>query len=210
MVGRVVCRGFPRCGARLAKWRADRSGSAAIEFAIVALPFLMLLFGTISVSLYYFTTFTVENAVWMASRAIRTGQFQQGQGAYAGYATNEDRKKAFKKALCDKAPAYLDCNKAVVLVQSNNGGFSSIAPPACATNGTLLTKPTLSSTRAAPIPSSWSPCATVELRHEAAVPSAHCHTERRLTADSGLRRIPFRTVPERLMRTLLTMLCEKM
>lgn len=137
MVGRVVCRGFPRWSARLAKWRADRSGSAAIEFAIVALPFLMLLFGTISVSLYYFTTFTVENAVWMASRSIRTGQFQQGQGAYAGYATNEDRKKAFKKALCDKAPAYLDCSKAVVLVQSNNGGFSSIAPPACATNGTL-------------------------------------------------------------------------
>jgi Flp pilus assembly protein TadG len=136
MLRRVVCRGFPRWGARLAKWRGDRSGSAAIEFAIVALPFLMLLFGTISVSIYYFTTFTVENAVFQASRAIRTGQFQQGQGAYAGQTTNEDRKKAFKQALCNKA--LIDCNKAVVVVQSNNGGFGSIAPPACATNGTMV------------------------------------------------------------------------
>jgi Flp pilus assembly protein TadG len=137
MMGRVVCRGFPRWGARLAEWRADRSGSAAVEFALIALPFLMLLFGTISIAIYYFTTFTVENAVWMASRAIRTGQFQQGQGAYAGYTTNEDRKKAFKKALCDKAPVYLDCNRAVVQVQSNSG-FGSIAPPACAKDGTLV------------------------------------------------------------------------
>jgi Flp pilus assembly protein TadG len=123
---------------RLANWRSDRSGSAAIEFAIVALPFLMLIFGTLSVCIYYFTTFTVENAVWQASRAIRTGQFQQGQGAYAGYATNEDRKRAFKEALCNKAPAFLDCNKAVVLVQSNSGGFGSIAPPACANNKSLI------------------------------------------------------------------------
>jgi Flp pilus assembly protein TadG len=135
MAGRLVCRGFPRAGARLATWRADRSGSAAIEFAIVALPFMMLLFGTISVAIYYFTTFTVENAVFQASRAIRTGQFQQGQGAYA-QPTNEDRKKAFKQALCNKA--LIDCSKAVVLVQSNNGGFGSIAPPACATNGTMV------------------------------------------------------------------------
>ena len=62
----------------------DESGFTAVEFAIVAMPFVMLLFGILSVCLYFFTNFTMENAVWQAARAIRTGQFQQGQGAYAG------------------------------------------------------------------------------------------------------------------------------
>ena len=62
------------------RWQADQSGFTAVEFAIVAMPFVMLLFGTISVCLFYFTTFTMENAVWQASRGIRTGQFQQGVG----------------------------------------------------------------------------------------------------------------------------------
>jgi len=123
---------------QLRRWRADQSGVTAIEFGIVAMPFIMLLFGTISVCLFFFTTFTMENAVWQASRSIRTGQFQQGQGGYSGLATAEDRKKAFKTALCAKSPAYVDCNKAVVLVQSNSGGFGSITQPVCATDGTII------------------------------------------------------------------------
>jgi Flp pilus assembly protein TadG len=133
-----VLRGRERLRRKTARWRSDQSGFTAVEFAIVALPFVMLLFGTISVSLFYFTTFTMENAVWMAGRGIRTGQFQQGQGIYTGIATNEDRKKAFKQALCAKAPGYIDCNKVVVLVQSNSGGFGSITPPVCATDGEMI------------------------------------------------------------------------
>lgn len=123
---------------RLRRWRSDQSGFTAVEFAIVAMPFLMLLFGTISVCLFYFTNFTMENAVWMASRGIRTGQFQQGEGSYNGIKSDEDRKKAFKQALCAKAPSYIDCNKVVVLVQSNSGGFGSITQPVCAKDGTII------------------------------------------------------------------------
>lgn len=122
---------------RLRRWRADQSGFTAVEFAMVAMPFVMLLFGTLSVCLFYFTTFTIENAVWQASRGVRTGQFQQGVGAYATAPTAEDRKKAFKAALCAKSPGYVDCSKFVVFVQSNSGGFGSITQPACATDGTM-------------------------------------------------------------------------
>jgi len=137
-VARYVLGPHLRMRRELRRWRADQSGFTAIEFAMVALPFLMLLFGTISVSLFYFTTFTMENAVWMASRSVRTGQFQQGEGAYAGMATAEDRKKAFKQALCAKAPGYIDCNKAIVMVQSNAGGFGNIVRPVCAADGTII------------------------------------------------------------------------
>ena len=73
--------------------RNDERGSAAVEFAIVALPFLLLLVGLISISLYFFTNFTMESAVLNAARAIRTGQLQQGQGAYSGMTTNDDKRR---------------------------------------------------------------------------------------------------------------------
>jgi Flp pilus assembly protein TadG len=129
-----------RVGARLAGWRGDESGASAVEFAIIGLPFLMLLFGLLSVCLYFFTNFTMESAAWQAARAIRTGQLQQGQGSYTGKTTNEDRKIAFRAALCAKVPSYLDCNsKAVVIVQSN-ASFSGIVEPQCASSGTLTSQ----------------------------------------------------------------------
>ena len=122
----------------LRRWRRDNSGATAIEFGILALPFVMLLVGILSVCLYYFTNFSIENAAWQAARAIRTGQLQQSQGSYSTALTNADRKTAFKKAMCNLAPPFLDCNnKAVVIVQSNSS-FAGITQPSCANNGVLI------------------------------------------------------------------------
>ncbi|HEU0061055.1 MAG TPA: TadE/TadG family type IV pilus assembly protein [Hyphomicrobiaceae bacterium] len=126
----------------LRRWQAAQSGATAIEFGMVALPFVLLLFGILSVCLYFFTTFTLENAVWQAARAIRTGQVQQSQGDYTAATTNDDRKKLFKKAMCAKAPSFFNClGKAVVIVQSN-ANFGSIVEPKCATNGVMAEEAT--------------------------------------------------------------------
>ena len=110
----------------VARWQAEQSVATAIEFGMVALPFVCLLFGIFSVCRCFFTTFTLENAVWQAARAIRTGQVQQSQGDYTVATPNDDRKKLFKKAMCAKAPSFFDClGKAVVIVQSN-ANFGSI------------------------------------------------------------------------------------
>ena len=103
----------------LRRLRKDDSGMTAVEFGIVAMPFMMLLFGIISVCLYFFTNFTLENAVWHTARALRTGQVQQAKGAYSSATTTEDKKNAFKAALCALAPHFLTCNKIVVIVQSS-------------------------------------------------------------------------------------------
>jgi len=58
---------------------------------------------SLSVCLYYFTAFTLENAVWHTARATSTGQVQQFQGKFTAATTNDDRKKLFKKAMCAKA-----------------------------------------------------------------------------------------------------------
>jgi len=124
------------------RWRRDERGMAAVEFAIIAVPFLLLLVGLVSVSLYFFTSFTMESAVLNAARAIRTGQLQQGQGVYSGLTTLADKRDAFKNIMCSKAPTFLDCtNRAVVLVQSS-GTFGGIVEPNCANNGTMVNQST--------------------------------------------------------------------
>jgi hypothetical protein len=139
MSGREGRRWPARALALMRRWHNDDSGVTAIEFAIVAMPFLLMMFGIMSVCLFYFANFSIENAVWQAARALRTGQVQQSQGAYAGAVTNADRKIAFKKALCERAPTFLKCNdKAIVIVQSN-ANFSGIHEPNCVTNGTMIT-----------------------------------------------------------------------
>ena len=61
----------------------NREGATAVEFALVALPFLAILFAIIELALNFWVTQVLENAVSDASRRIYTGQFQQenpGQG----------------------------------------------------------------------------------------------------------------------------------
>lgn len=77
----------------------NTEGATAIEFAMVATPFLMMLFGIIGVGLFFFTTFSLENAVEQAARVIRTGQAQTGGMTAA----------TFKTHLCTFVPRHIDC-----------------------------------------------------------------------------------------------------
>ncbi|WP_417768461.1 TadE/TadG family type IV pilus assembly protein [Stappia sp.] len=52
----------------------NKEGTTAIEFGFVAIPFLMLLFGTIEIGLAFFADQVLSNAVLDAARTIRTGQ----------------------------------------------------------------------------------------------------------------------------------------
>lgn len=127
-----------RLQARLRAFHANSDGTAALEFAIVALPFLMLLTGLVSVGLYFFQISTIENAAWQAARAIRTGQLQQSSGSYTGLTTDAQRKTALKTAFCNYASVLANCStKTVVIVQSSTA-FSGISTPNCASNGSMI------------------------------------------------------------------------
>jgi len=122
----------------LRRWQRADEGTTAIEFAMVAMPFLLLLFGIMSVSLFYFANFSLENAVWQAARAIRTGQMQQSTGSYTGLVTLEEKRQAFKKVMCERAVTFPDCKtKAVVILQSN-ASFGGISEPSCTNQGTMV------------------------------------------------------------------------
>jgi Flp pilus assembly protein TadG len=57
---------------------AARGGAAAVEFAIISLPFLALLFSILELGLIFMASTTIEAATVSAARQIRTGQLQQG------------------------------------------------------------------------------------------------------------------------------------
>lgn len=111
----------------------DERGFTAVEFAMVAMPFLMLLFGTIAVGLYFFTTFTLENAVEKAARQLRTGQAQM-----AGKTTAE-----FKNDVCGFAPGYVDCVGKLRVNVASFSSFGGIVTPSCTdSGGNLIPDPT--------------------------------------------------------------------
>jgi Flp pilus assembly protein TadG len=70
-----------------------RRGAVAVEFAFVAFPFLLLLFGTLELALVLMVSMTLETATGDAARAIRTGEFQTS-GATG--------KTDFQKMVCDR------------------------------------------------------------------------------------------------------------
>ncbi len=129
-----------RARARLeaSRFARDTSGVAALEFGILATPFFLLLLGVISVGMYYFQVSTIETAALQAARAIRTGQLQQGQGAYTGLTTDADKKAAFRSAFCKYAVAVPDClTKSAVIVQSSTQ-FTSLSTPNCTSGGNIV------------------------------------------------------------------------
>ena len=61
---------------RLGRFGRNSSGATAVEFAIVALPFLLLLLGIFAVALVFAGNMALENAAEQGARLIRTGQAQ--------------------------------------------------------------------------------------------------------------------------------------
>lgn len=111
--------------------RHNDSGATAVEFAMVGLPFLIMMFGIIAVGLFFFTTFSLENAIEVASRPIRTGEAM----------TAGMTKEAFKAKVCENAPQYVDCDGKMRVNVQNYALEDVIVPPTCTDAGGALVPP---------------------------------------------------------------------
>lgn len=71
-------RHFRQLAVRLGLRRFARAneGAAAVEFAFVAIPFLLLVFGIIELGLIFLVSMTLENAMVTVDRRIRTGELK--------------------------------------------------------------------------------------------------------------------------------------
>lgn len=105
----------------LRRFVRQEEGAAAVEFAMVAAPFLALIFAIIETAVVFFAGQTLETAVADASRLILTGQAQQQNFDAA----------AFKQALCARIFGLFDCANGVkvdVQKYSSFGGSNTAKP----------------------------------------------------------------------------------
>lgn len=70
----------------LRRFARAQDGATAIEFAFVAMPFLLLVFMILELGLTFLASMTLENALMIASRTIRTGDMQTS-GSQAAFRT---------------------------------------------------------------------------------------------------------------------------
>jgi Flp pilus assembly protein TadG len=103
------------------RFRRNRRGSAAVEFALVAPVFFALLFAIIETAIVFFASQILETITQDAARQILTGTAQSAN--YAG-ATQ------FKNAVvCPQIPAVFVCNNIYVNVQNYPSSSTAITIP---------------------------------------------------------------------------------
>jgi len=99
-------------------FRTNRKGSAAVEFAMIAVPFFMMLFAIIETGLVFFAQQALETATQDTARLLLTGQEQT-----AGYSQSQ-----FKTALCSNLATFFDCTNGIYINVTNYSNFGSVAP----------------------------------------------------------------------------------
>jgi len=73
-------------------WVRSEGGAVAVEFAIVSMPFIFIIFSIFELALILLIFSTLENGMGDAARTIRTGSLQNAGGATA---------TTFRNAICN-------------------------------------------------------------------------------------------------------------
>ena len=89
---RLVRTALARAARRCA---GDRRGATAVEFAIIATPFIFMIFCIIEVGIYFMVQVTLDNATAAAARELRTGQ------VVADGSTDKTGQQSFMTLVCN-------------------------------------------------------------------------------------------------------------
>jgi Flp pilus assembly protein TadG len=114
---RTIQRTWRACAA--ARLLRQQQGSAAIEFGMVAAPFLALVFAILETAIVFFAGQALETAVADSARLIMTGQAQ---------AQNLDA-SGFKNAVCGKIYGLFDCQNGVSVDVRTFTSFGNVTMP---------------------------------------------------------------------------------
>jgi Flp pilus assembly protein TadG len=129
-------------GWHLARLRGEADGAAAVEFALVSLPFLALCGAIFQVLLQIWAAQNFDRSLQNAVRTIFTGEFQQ---ANAGQTDATKLLAALKTTMCGPANATIvnifNCQNVKIDVMTSST-FSSASPsvPVNSMTGTWNTK----------------------------------------------------------------------
>ncbi|MDE2384162.1 MAG: pilus assembly protein [Alphaproteobacteria bacterium] len=101
---------------RLRRFDASERGAAAVEFALLAPPFLLILGVIMETGLMMFTEYTLQSAVQDSSRLVRTGQAQSTPLSAA----------QFKTKICGTAGVIIDCSNKVTVYVRSDANFATL------------------------------------------------------------------------------------
>ncbi len=90
-----------------------------VEFALIALPLLILIFGILQVGLIYWGAYELDNATLTAARMIRTGEAQTKNWSQT-HMTGE---------ICKRVSILSNCAGKLRLNVQNFPSFAAITPP---------------------------------------------------------------------------------
>lgn len=96
----------------------DRRGAVALEFAIVSIPFFLLLFAIIEMALMFFVGQVLDTATVSASRLIRTGEAK-------AQSLSQDQ---FKTKICEGMVSLVDCETRLYVDVQSYSSFNAYAP----------------------------------------------------------------------------------
>jgi len=102
-----------------------QDGSAAVEFAMVSLPFFALLFAILQTALIFFAGQTLQAAAGDAARLIMTGQAQT-----ANYSASD-----FKNQVCARIYGLFNCQTGMTVDVKSYASFGSVNTTAPTKNG---------------------------------------------------------------------------
>jgi Flp pilus assembly protein TadG len=115
------------------KFGRNTKGAVALEFGLIAVPFIGLIFAILETCLVFLTSQALETAVTDASRLILTGQAQ----------TTSMTAAQFKTRVCEKLTALVNCNSAVYIDVRSFSSFSAATiPTPIDNNGNMITNNT--------------------------------------------------------------------
>jgi Flp pilus assembly protein TadG len=92
---------------RCAAFARDSRGATAVEFALVAAPFLALIIALIQTFLVFFAQQMLETVVRQSGRLVMTGQVQSAQMSEA----------VFKQKVCDQIVILFNCSGLMIDMQ---------------------------------------------------------------------------------------------
>lgn len=106
-----------------------QDGATSVEFALIATPFLALLFAIIETAMVFFAGQTLEATAADSARLIMTGQAQT-----AGYSQAD-----FKNAVCARVYGLFDCANGMTVDVKTYANFAAYNYTPPVTNGQLNT-----------------------------------------------------------------------
>ena len=100
----------------LRRFRRNRRGSAAVEFALVAPIFFALLFAILETGIVFFAGQVLESVTQDSARTIMTGQTQTAALTQAQYKTN----------VCSRISVLFDCPGGIYVDVRSYSAFASV------------------------------------------------------------------------------------